>query len=138
MNRRILVGLCAVAALASTVVAPSAHAATDDDPDVGTTAAYPYRDWAQTPGNTAGVVFRPYGDWWEAWDNSGAANTYVQFNYKGVNDAWKNVISGRGWTYAKDQRNVYEKINGEPAYIYFRVCDNAGCSHPSWYRTWGS
>ncbi|MFD8354924.1 hypothetical protein ACFV1X_39150 [Streptomyces coelicoflavus] len=101
-------------------------------------ASYPYRNWSQTSNNSAGVVFRPSGDYFEIWDNvRGSGGAYVEFNYKNVKDKWKWIgrsVDGKPATF---QRNVYEKINGKPAYIYFRVCDYSGCSKPSWYRTWG-
>lgn len=101
-------------------------------------AAYPNQNWAQTTNNTAGVRFSPNGDWFEIWDNvKDGASAEVTFNYKDVDDEWKvagEVTDG----YTKFQRNVYEDIEGKPAYIYFAVCDAYDCSVISWYRTWGS
>lgn len=102
-------------------------------------AGYPNQNWARTSGNSAGVVFHPYGDQFEIWDNvHDASATWVAYNYKGVNDSWKRVgrvVDGHQTV----SHNLYESINGKPAYIYFEVCDTVkGCSKASWYRTWGS
>ncbi|MET8647370.1 hypothetical protein ABZX69_42240 [Streptomyces sp. NPDC004074] len=101
-------------------------------------ASYPNQNWSQIAGNHAGVVFHPYGDKFEIWDNlHDGYMVWVEYNYKGVSDKWKLVGSevDKHVTYS---HNVAESINGKPAYIYFRVCDSWGCSKPSWYRTWGS
>jgi hypothetical protein len=101
-------------------------------------ATYPNQNWGQMPGNAAGVRFSPNGDWFEIWDNVNDGNPVeVYFNYKDVEDDWKRVGQVTD-SYTKIQRNVYEDIDGKPAYIYFQVCDYYVCSNPSWYRTWGS
>ncbi len=98
-------------------------------------AEYPYQDWSQLAGNAAGVKFTPNGDWFEIWDNVNDGHPVeVYFNYKDVEDDWKRVGEARDG-YKRIQRNVYEKLEGKPAHIYFQVCEYYVCSHPSWYRT---
>jgi hypothetical protein len=117
--------------------ASPAVAAEGDEDTVEAAATYPYRNWSQTTNNSAGVRFTPYGDHFEIWDNvNNGGSAFVEFNYKDVNDSWKYVVSVTDG-YATVQRNVYENYNGNPAYIYFRVCDYTGCSKPSYFRTWG-
>jgi len=52
-----------------------------------------YLDWAQVPGNAAGVVFHPYGDLFDIWDNRPGDSEYtvVYYNYKRVKDRWKEA-----------------------------------------------
>jgi hypothetical protein len=129
VRRHLTAAAAATALLGSALaLAPAAGAAT-----------YPYQNWSQTSQNSSGVVFHPYGDKFDVWDNvRDDTRADVYFNYKGVSDSWKHV----GYVYnghTTITRNVYESINGKPAYIYFEVCDGVrGCSTPSWYRTWGS
>jgi hypothetical protein len=76
-----LVALCVVSAFA-------ASAASARPPST-------YRNWARTPGNAAGVVFHPYGDFWEVWYNRGGdtpSAVNVEFNYKGIDDRWKTAV----------------------------------------------
>jgi hypothetical protein len=126
--RSVTTAVAALIAASAMLVAGAAPAAA---------AEIPYQDWSQTPGNTAGVKFTANGDWFEIWDN--VHDDYLvtaQFHYQGVDDDWK--FAGQSMTgYARVQRNVYEEIGGAPAYIYFRVCDRFGCSHPSRYKTYG-
>ena len=101
-------------------------------------ATYSYQSWGQTSGNTAGVRFGPNGDWFEAWDNVNDGHTaIVRFNYQDADDDWQQIGQVKDG-YAGFVHDVYEKIDGNPGYIYFQVCDRFGCSNPSWYRTWGS
>ncbi|MFE4336523.1 hypothetical protein ACFRQM_46445 [Streptomyces sp. NPDC056831] len=115
-----------------------AGAATSEAVTLAPNVDVPYRNWAQTSGNTAGVVFHPYGDKFEIWDNvRNAQSVWVAYNYKGVNDAWKRAGSVRD-QHRTVSHNLFESINGKPAYIYFKVCDTVkGCSKSSLYRTWG-
>jgi hypothetical protein len=34
-----------------------------------TASAVTYRNWAQTPNNSAGIVYHPHGDYIEVWNN---------------------------------------------------------------------
>jgi hypothetical protein len=104
-----------------------------------TAAARPpshYRNWAQTPGNTAGVVFHPHGDVFELWHNrtDGTPHVvFVEFNYKGINDRWKpavrQIVIGR--THFRVRRNVLERRR-----IFFRIASDR-TSPISEYRTSG-
>jgi hypothetical protein len=93
-----------------------------------------YRNWAQTPGNAAGVVFHPNGDYWEVWYNRGGdapSAVNVEFNYKGVNDRWKTVVQQIvvGKTHFAVRRNVLEHRR-----IFFRITESDR-SPISEYRT---
>jgi hypothetical protein len=73
-----IVGLLAISAFATPASArPASH----------------YLDWAQVPGNAAGVVFHPNGDLFDIWDNRRGDSEYtvVYYNYKGVRDRWKEA-----------------------------------------------
>ena len=93
-----------------------------------------YQNWARTPGNAAGVVFHPYGDYWEVWYNRGGDSpsaVNVEFNYKGVNDRWKTVVQQivLGRTHFRVRRNVLEH-----RHIFFRITESK-TSPISEYRT---
>jgi hypothetical protein len=93
-----------------------------------------YRNWAQTPGNSAGVVFHPYGDFWEVWHNvpgDSPSAIRVEYNYKGVRDRWKTAVQQIviGRTHFKVRRNVLEHRR-----IFFRIIEHRK-SPISEYRT---
>ena len=94
-----------------------------------------YRNWAQTPGNSAGVVFHPYGDYWEVWYNRGGDSpsaVNVEFNYKGVKDRWKTVVQQivLGKMHFTVRRNVLEHRR-----IFFRITESQTSRPISEYRT---
>jgi hypothetical protein len=94
-----------------------------------------YRNWARTPGNSAGVVFHPYGDYWEVWYNRGGdapSAVNVSFNYKGVDDRWKTVVQQIvvGKTHFRVRRNVLEHRR-----IFFRITESQTSRPISEYRT---
>jgi hypothetical protein len=95
-----------------------------------------YRNWAQTPGNSAGVVFHPRGDYWEVWFNrpgDSPSAVRVEYNYKNVKDRWhtavQQIVLGR--THFTVRRNVLER-----RHIFFRIIE-ARKSPISEYRTSG-
>jgi hypothetical protein len=95
--------------------------------------AYPTRNWTQTPGNTAGVVFHPFGDYFEIWDNRKDGHAVrVWWNYVGVNDRPKKVTSRGHYGFGRLKLAEY------PHAIYFRINDIYGKSQIVKYRTWGS
>jgi hypothetical protein len=80
-----------------------------------------YRNWAQTPNNSAGVVFHPGSDYFDVWNNGGDDDIYgvsIVFNYKGVKDRWKSAgeVQAHGHSYAhynfSEKRNIYFYIVG--------------------------
>jgi hypothetical protein len=118
------------AAAALAVVALAAGPAAADSP---------YRNWVQYPNNRAGVVFHPYGDKFELWDNvyNDGQRVHAEFHYKGVSDPWMPV-RGVQDGHRTVQWNLHERINGRGAQIYLRVCMTyAGCSDAVRYRTYG-
>jgi hypothetical protein len=119
-----------IAALATLLVAGAFVAATASARPPST-----YRNWAQTSHNSAGVVFRPYGDTWEVWYNrrdQELSAVLVQFNYKGIKDGWHTVLRQIviGPTHWKFRRNVAEHHR-----IFFRIVEGAKVSPISEYRT---
>jgi hypothetical protein len=101
-------------------------------------SASAYRNWAQTPGNSAGVVFHPKGDYFEVWNNGGKDDIYgvsIVFNYKGVNDSWKSAgeVKARG-------KSLVHRNFSEKHHIYFYIVgpDNTRSTPVSEYRTHGS
>jgi hypothetical protein len=119
-------GITALIGLLCAVAAPTAAARPPSH----------YQNWAQTPGNTAGVVFHPHGDVFELWHNRTGDTphvVFVEFNYKGINDRWKpavrQIVIGR--THFRVRRNVLEHRR-----IFFRIA--SGRTSPiSEYRTSG-
>jgi hypothetical protein len=96
-------------------------------------ADYATTDRAQTPGNTAGVIFHPLGDRFEIWDNDkNGLPVRVFYNYVGVDDAWKTVTSRRHHSLIR--RNLAEF----PRQIYYYVEGSARTSPIVKYRTYGS
>lgn len=82
-----------------------------------------YRNWAQTPHNSAGVVFHPRGDWFEVWNNKryepGDYGVSIAYNYKGIRDRWKSageIAPGTRHTYAfnnfREHRHIFFYIVG--------------------------
>jgi hypothetical protein len=122
------VGSLAAVALVAAVTAFAASPASAVNP-----ADYPTRDRTQTHNNSAGVIFHPYGDKFEIWDNvKDGGPVYVWYNYVGIDDKWKMVQSeGR---HSMKRRNLAENRQ-----IYFWVAD---AYHPLKnaivkYRTYG-
>jgi hypothetical protein len=112
----------AVAGLAGAILATSAAPA----------VAFPYRNWARTDNNSAGVIYRPYGDYWEVYNNA-RGHTSVIYHYKGISDRWKSAaeVSVQGRTVV--QHNVVEGRR-----IIFRVIGpDHSLSDKSEYRTSG-
>lgn len=120
-TRRIVGLACALTALATTTASarPPSH----------------YRNWAQTPHNGAGVVFHPYGDYFEVWGNQRGPEPYsvlVQYNYKNVKDSWKTVFLQIlvGPEHFKFRHNLREH-----RHIFFRIYGPGGHSPISEFRT---
>jgi hypothetical protein len=83
-----------------------------------------FRNWAQTPGNTAGVVYHPGGDLWEVWHNvpgDAPSAIRVEYNYKGVKDRWKTAVQQivLGLEHFTVERNVLERRR-----IFFRIIES--------------
>ena len=98
-------------------------------------ATYPEQNWTQLPGNAAGGKFTANGDRFEVWDNvDDDMGAWVEFNYKGIDDDWKEAIYVLD-RYAATNYNLQERIDGKRTAIYFRVCSNGACSVPSWQWT---
>src|SRR3954466_7088194 len=97
----------------------------------------PIREWAQAPQNAAGIVFHPYGDYFEIWDNR-RDGIPVQVWYRYANSTqWHRIVSRVH--YARSQRNLSEF----PNQVVFLIDghDQSGRfvrSAPSRYRTWGT
>jgi hypothetical protein len=74
-------------------------------------ADMPYRDRTRAePDNPAGVVFRPDGDIFHVWDNKrDNALVTVRFNYAGVADKWKDVVTPSDGGQQAVRRNVSER-----------------------------
>jgi hypothetical protein len=107
-----------LAALAWAVLMPAPGSARPEaDPAART--AVPYRNWARTPNNSAGVVFRPRRDLFEVWNNGpGDYGVSIIYNYKGVDDRWKSAgeiaTPGRSVEYHefRENRSIYFYILG--------------------------
>jgi hypothetical protein len=116
----------AVIAVASAVLAAPASAQPNP-------ANYPTSDRAQTNGNTGGVIFHPYGDRFEIWDNDkNGLPVNVYYNYVGVKDKWKVITSRRHHTLIR--RNLAEF----PHQIYFYIEASDRTSAIVKYRTYGT
>jgi hypothetical protein len=102
-------------------------------------SASAYRNWAQTPNNSAGVVFHPKGDYFEVWNNGKPGEDIygvsIVFNYKGVDDKWKSAGEVKTFGRSLVHRNFSEK-----RHIYFYIVgpDNTVSTPVSEYRTNGS
>ena len=104
-SRRTMVGLtAAVVAATATIAAPAASA----KPSCGD---MPVQAWTRAePDNIAGVVFRPDGDVFHVWDNKRDNHlVHVRFNYAGVDDAWKHVVTPSDGGQQAVTRNVSER-----------------------------
>lgn len=95
--------------------------------------AHPYRNWARTDNNSAGVIFRPYGDYWEVYNNA-RGHTSVIYHYKGVDDRLKSAaeVSVQGRTVVR--HNVIEGRR----IIFWVIGPDHRVSSKSEYRTSGS
>jgi hypothetical protein len=89
-----------------------------------------YQNWSQVPGNSAGVVFHPSNDSFEAWDNArDGIRPAIQWNYKGIKDRWK-------YLYPQDGAHQSFDLNlREGRHIYFLITDVGSPSYISEYRT---
>lgn len=116
----------AVVALAMSVAAPAAAKADPRD--------YPHTNRTQTIGNGAGVIFHPFGDKFEIWDNiKDDESVTVRWNYVRVDDDWKEVTCKR--RYCVIDRNLRE----QPNQIYFYIEDAQPARSPIVrHRTWGA
>jgi hypothetical protein len=71
----------------------------------------PYSDRLQAPKNAAGVVFVRKGDDWKVWDNERDGwRITVEYNYAGVNDAWKKAAVPQDGAAARFHHNVSERF----------------------------
>jgi hypothetical protein len=90
--------------IAAGAVASTAHAAR------ATCGESPYSDRLQAPDNAAGVVFVRRGDDWKVWDNERDGwRITVEYNYAGVNDAWKKAAVPQDGAAARFHHNVSER-----------------------------
>jgi hypothetical protein len=95
-------------------------------------SAVPYQRWAQAPNNTAGVVFHPYGDKFEIWDNyQDHSGTYVLWRYAGSRN-WH-----RGGAVGDRGHDVVDKNLREGRIIIFRVFTGGPDSNAVRFRTSG-
>jgi hypothetical protein len=121
-------GIAAIAVVAGLGVFGTASASARPNP-----ADYPTTNRAQTPGNTAGVIFHPLGDRFEIWDNDkNGLPVDVYYNYVGVKDKWKKITSRRHHTLIR--RNLAEF----PHQIYFYIEGSDRTSPIVKYRTYGT
>jgi hypothetical protein len=103
--------VAATAALASSAAAmPDAAASARAKPSCGD---MPYQHWTRAdPDNNAGLVFRPDGDVFHVWDNDRDDEpVHVRFNYAGVNDKWKHVVTPSDGGQQAVTRNVSERYS---------------------------
>jgi ABC-type sugar transport system substrate-binding protein len=108
-SRRVIAAVAAALCMASALAVASASARPPST----------YRNWAQTPNNSAGVVFHPKGDYFEVWNNGGDDDIYgvsIVFNYKGVDDRWKSAgeVQAHG-------RSLVHRNFSEEHHIYFYI-----------------
>jgi hypothetical protein len=91
-----------------------------------------YQNWSQVPDNSAGVVFHPSTDNFEAWDNQReGVRATIQWNYKGVKDRWK-------YLYVEDGAHQTFNLNlSEKHHVYFLITAIGGPSYVSEFRTNG-
>jgi hypothetical protein len=84
--------------------APTAHAARKTCSDARVS------DRLRAPKNAAGVVFVRKGDDWKVWDNvRDGWRITVEYNYAGVNDAWKKAAVPQDGAAARFHHNVSER-----------------------------
>jgi hypothetical protein len=90
-----------------------------------------YSQRARAPQNAAGVVFHPYGDIFEIWDNvRDGRPVRVRFRELGAVN-WRTITSRVRYTEVR--RNLREKGN----YVEFYVIGATGPSEISMYKTFG-
>jgi hypothetical protein len=122
------------AAAAATAFAATPFAAAAPPPPDG---PFHSQNWARTPGNAAGVVFRPYGDDFEIWDNVADGKAVTVWYKEQFSSRWQKIVSRvHVGTY---RRNLPER----PHYVTFAIegHDRQGrlvSSKGSIYRTWGT
>jgi hypothetical protein len=104
----LLAGVLAVTSAPAAAGMPSAKPTAKAKPTCGD---MPYRDRTRAePDNPAGVVFRPDGDIFHVWDNKrDNALVTVRFNYAGVADKWKHVVTPSDGGQQAVRRNVSER-----------------------------
>jgi hypothetical protein len=97
-------------------------------------SAIPYRNWAQTPNNSAGIIYHPHGDYIEVWNNGpGDYGVSIAYNYKGIKDRWKSAGEIKDPGHSWQQHNFAEKRR-----IYFYIIGPDNTKSPiSEYRTSG-
>jgi hypothetical protein len=127
LNR--MLGIAIVALVAAVSISVASPATAKPDP-----RDYPNTNRTQTIGNGAGVIFHPFGDKFEIWDNiKDDQPVTVRWNYVGLDDQWKQVTCRR--RYCVIDRNLQE----EPRQIYFYIEDSQPARSPLVrYRTWGA
>lgn len=97
---------------------------------------FTHQNWARAPQNAAGVVFQPYGDDFEIWDNvRDGKSVTVWYKYL-LSSRWHKIVSHvHVGTYRRNMRerpqNVAFVIDGHDRNGRFVR------SHGSYYRTWG-
>jgi hypothetical protein len=94
--------------------------------------AFPFRNWARTDNNSAGVIFRPHGDRWEVWNNAPGL-TSVIYHYKGIKDRWKTAAEVQVQGLNREQHNVKE----DRRIIFWVIGPDLRWSSKSEYRTSG-
>jgi hypothetical protein len=89
----------------------------------------PYADRTRgEPDNPAGVVFNPRGDTFHVWDNLRDNHlVHVRFNYAGVNDKWKHVVTPSDGGQQQVTRNVDER--------YRAICFQVVIDNPRYFSS---
>jgi hypothetical protein len=92
-----------------------------------------YSDRVQAKRNAAGVIFVRNGDVWRLWDNQRDHwRVRVEYNYAGVDDAWKTAAEHSDGGQGPVVHNVSERFR----YICFRLYSpRFGYTHAVRYRT---
>ena len=132
-----LAGLASTSATLAVAPAAPARGTALPVPPIIPAQSTPIRTAAQAPQNSAGVVFHPFGDYFEIWDNV-RDRIPVQVWYRYANSRhWHRIVSRVH--YARYRRNVAEF----PNQIVFLI-DGHNRQHrfvraaQSRYRTWGT
>jgi hypothetical protein len=126
LRRRVMTLAVSAAAMVSACVLPTQASAF---------ALHP-QNWAQAPENAAGVVFHPFGDRFEVWDNvRDGIPVQVWYRYA-AGGAWHRIVS------RVHHGTVRQDLAEFPNKIEFRIDghDRGGGfvrSPVSIYRTWG-
>jgi hypothetical protein len=119
--RRLAPAATAIAAATATLASPAAAMPGSAGSALAKPSCgdMPYQSWTRAdPDNNAGLVFRPDGDVFHVWDNARDNQlVHVRFNYAGVNDRWKHVVTPSDGGQQAVTRNVSERY----AEICFQV-----------------